>query len=224
MPPTFPSAKHTIARARADPPALARVPSRSRRTLTSLAAFGGVGAIAFVVDVGVYNLVRSTILTGSPIWSKVVSVTVATVVAWIGNRTLTFRASRGEHVGREAALFALMNVGGLLIAAGCLFVSHYVLGLTSGFADNVSGNVVGLALGTSFRYVGYRFVVFRPAPSAPTAQEGRVTAESRRSGETTHPGPEPLRTTARTPASPRRGDRHHGTPDPVHRTHLGGTR
>lgn len=41
---------------------------RSRRTLTSLAAFGGVGPIAFVVDVDVdvYTLVRSTILTAPP--------------------------------------------------------------------------------------------------------------------------------------------------------------
>jgi putative flippase GtrA len=130
--------------------------------VTSLAAFGSVGAIAFVVDLGVYNLVRSTILADSPIWSKVVSVSTATVVAWIGNRTLAFRGSRRGNVAREAMLFALMNVGGLLIAAGCLFTSHYLLGLTSQLADNISGNGVGLVLGTAFRYLGYRFVVFRP--------------------------------------------------------------
>lgn len=145
--------------------AMARVLMRWKATIASLATFGGVGAIAFVVDIGVYNLLRSTVLEGSPIWSKVASVAVATVVAWIGNRLLTFRATRGGNVVREAALFAVMNVGGLLIAAACLFISHYVLGFTSQLADNISGNGVGLVLGTAFRYLGYRFVVFRPARS-----------------------------------------------------------
>lgn len=148
---------------------------RSRRTLTSLVAFGGVGAVAFVVDVGVYNLVRSTVLADSPIWSKVVSVAVATVVAFIGNRTLAFRGSRRAGVAREAVLFGLTNVGGLLIAAACLFVSHYLLGFTSQLADNISGNGVGLVLGTAFRYLGYRFVVFRPDRDLPAPHDGTHT-------------------------------------------------
>lgn len=136
----------------------------SRATLRSLVAFGGVGAIAFVVDVGVYNLLRATALEGSPIWSKVASVTVATTVAWLGNRTLAFRDRRGGPVAREALLFAVTNVVGLLVSAACLFVSHYVLGFTSQLADNIAGNVVGVGLGTVVRYLGYRAVVFRGTP------------------------------------------------------------
>ncbi|GIG36491.1 GtrA family protein [Cellulomonas pakistanensis] len=127
-------------------------------------AFGGVGAVAFVVDVGVYNLLRATVLEESPIWSKVASVTVATTVAWLGNRTLAFRDRRGGPVAHEALLFAATNVVGLLASAACLFVSHYVLGLTSQLADNVAGNVVGVGLGTVVRYVGYRAIVFRGPP------------------------------------------------------------
>ena len=43
-------------------------------------------------------------------------------------------------------------------------VSHYVLGLRSAVADNVSANVVGVGLGTAFRFVAYRFWVFRSPP------------------------------------------------------------
>jgi putative flippase GtrA len=125
-------------------------------------SFGAVGGMAFVVDIGVYNLMRSTVLEDSPIWSKVVSVAVATVAAWLGNRYLTFRGqrARGATAWREGALFAAMNVVGLLIAAACLVVSHYVLGFTSQLADNISGNVVGLVLGTVFRFLAYRHFVF----------------------------------------------------------------
>ena len=50
----------------------------------------------------------------------------------------------------------------MLIALGCLAFSRYTRGLTSQFADTVSANVVGLILGTAFRYVMYRYVVFSP--------------------------------------------------------------
>ncbi len=128
---------------------------------TRLGAFGVVGGLAFLIDLGVYNLVRLTVLDGSPIWSKVVSVAVATAFAWWGNRTLTFRATRGRPSHHEFVLFVLANVIGLLIAAACLFVSHYVLGLRSPLADNISGNVVGLVLGTLFRFYAYDRFVFR---------------------------------------------------------------
>lgn len=139
-----------------------------RRLLPELGSFGAVGAIAFVVDVGVFNLLRITLLPDSPITAKIASVAVATLVAWIGHRSLTFRG-RGTHpVPREAVLFAGTNLVGMGIAAGCLGFSHYVLGLTSPLADNIAANVVGLALGTAFRYIVYRTIVFRtPAGANP---------------------------------------------------------
>ncbi|RMI06655.1 GtrA family protein [Cellulomonas triticagri] len=168
-----------------------RRPARTGRTgsgttIRSLAAFGGVGALAFVVDVGVYNLLRATVLDTSPIWSKVASVAVATTVAWLGNRTWAFRDRRGGPVAREAVLFAAMNVLGLLVSAACLWVSHYLLGFTSQLADNVAGNVVGVGLGTVVRYLGYRFVVFRTP--VPTPQTG-TNAANRPSGHDSAPNP-----------------------------------
>ena len=59
-----------------------------------------------------------------------------------------------------AAVTALVNAGGMLIAVGSLGVSHYVLGFTSPLADNISANGVGLVLGTAFRYFCYRYLVF----------------------------------------------------------------
>ncbi|MBD8610683.1 GtrA family protein [Frigoribacterium sp. CFBP 13729] len=144
-------------------PARAAVSVRVASRLRELATFGLVGGIAFVVDVGVYNLLRVTLLDDKPIGAKVISVIVATAVAWLGNRYLTFRADRGRAVLREAVVFGLVNVGGLAIASLCLFVSHYVLGHTSQLADNIAANGVGLVLGTAFRYVAYRWFVFAPA-------------------------------------------------------------
>ncbi|MTE24492.1 GtrA family protein [Microbacterium sp. ZXX196] len=93
------------------------------RLFGQLAGFGVVGGVTFVIDLGVYNVVRATVLHDSPIWSMVVSVTVATIAAWLGNRYLTFRRERSRGAFREGLLFAIVNVVGLLVAAGCLFVS-----------------------------------------------------------------------------------------------------
>jgi putative flippase GtrA len=147
------------------------VPAARGRTFRQLVSFAGVGGLSFLVDFAVYNALRLTILDDKPIGAKIVSVTVATIVAWLGNRYLTFRdhrtASRRETL-REGLLFAAMNLVGLGIATGCLVVSHYVLGFTSTLADNVAGNGIGLVLGTIFRFVAYKAFVFR-SKEAPAA-------------------------------------------------------
>ena len=50
-----------------------------------LMKFGVVGGVAFVVDVGLFNLLLH--LTDKPLTSKAVSTIVATTVAYAGNRT-----------------------------------------------------------------------------------------------------------------------------------------
>lgn len=140
-----------------------------------LAKFGIVGVIAFVVDVGGYNFlvfgphIRSMlgheatvgVMHDIPLRAKILSVSVATLVSWLGNRYWTFRHRRRPAVAHELALFVLFNVVGMVIAVACLGFSRYALGLHSQLADNISGNGVGLVLGTLFRFWTYRTIVFR---------------------------------------------------------------
>ncbi len=123
-----------------------------------LMKFGVVGAVAFVVDVGLFNVILH--LTDKPLTSKTVAVVAATTVAYAGNRHWTFRGRARKGLGREYTLFFLLNGIGLAIALACLAVSHYVLGFTSLLADNIAANVVGLGLGTVFRFLSYRRWVF----------------------------------------------------------------
>ncbi|WP_461142695.1 GtrA family protein [Spelaeicoccus albus] len=140
--------------------------------VTELAKFGTVGSIAFLVDIGVYNALRFTVMEAHPIGAKVVSVFVATVFSWIGSRHWTFKHKTTRPPAREFVWFATINAGGLLIAAVCLYVSHYVLGFTSKLDDNISGNVIGLILGTAFRYLMYKFLLYRmPARRIASSEE-----------------------------------------------------
>jgi putative flippase GtrA len=148
------------------PSLFARVHASVDVLYREIVKFGAVGAVAFVVDIGVFNLMRAGVIGGAhglaekPLTAKTISVLAATIVAWIGNRYWTFRHRRRASPRREFALFLVMNVGGLGIALACLAFSHYVLGLTSTLADNVAGNVIGLGLGTLFRFWAYKQFVF----------------------------------------------------------------
>lgn len=138
-----------------------------------LMKFGVVGSVSFLVDVGIFNLLLQ--LTDKPLTSKTLSTVAATTVAYAGNRSWTFRRRSRSGVRREYSLFFLLNGVGLLIALTCLAVSHYVLGFTSTLADNIAANVVGLALGTTFRFWSYRRFVF-PALRTGEADEAIAAA------------------------------------------------
>jgi putative flippase GtrA len=139
---------------------------RSRGLLEEMAKFGVVGAIAYVVDVAVFNALRydgdlwSGPLSHKPITCKVISVLVATAVTYVGNRSWTWRDRPRRRVRRQLVVFLALNGVGMLIAVGCLAVSHYLMGYTGALADNISANGVGLVLGTAFRFWAYRRWVF----------------------------------------------------------------
>jgi len=127
--------------------------------------FGVVGLICFVIDVGIFNLLRSGVFGShhffaGPVGAKIVSAVVSTVIAWLANRFWTFRHRRRSDVGFEFLEFGAVGAIGIGIGVACVAVSHYVLGFTSLLADNISANVVGLILGTMFRFLMYRYWVF----------------------------------------------------------------
>ena len=124
------------------------------------------GGIAYLADLVIFNVLLFS-GTGS-VWSKVVSSVVAIAVAFVGSRYYTWRDRRSEHPGREYAMFVLLSV----VAAGlqllCLTITHYGFGWTSPLADNLSGNVVGMAIAMVFRFLTFRSLVFPDRSTAST--------------------------------------------------------
>jgi putative flippase GtrA len=128
--------------------------------------FGVVGAVSFVIDLGGYNLLvfgphlqGMLDVHGKPLTARVISATVATLVAWVGNRQWTFRHRRNRQATHELALFVVFNIVAMVIAVACLGVSRYGLDLHTQLADNVT-NIIGIGLGTLFRFWSYRRFVF----------------------------------------------------------------
>jgi putative flippase GtrA len=130
-----------------------------------LSKFGVVGVIAFAVDVAVSNLLLK--VTG-PFIAATISMTIAATVAFIGNRFWTWRDRERSGLRREYTLYFGFNLVGLLIGLACVWVSWSLLGhwwpdvFHTRLSYNIAKNLVGMALGTLFRFWSYRRFVFAP--------------------------------------------------------------
>jgi putative flippase GtrA len=147
-----------------------------RRLIAQLASFGIVGAVGFTVDLGVFNLLRFTVLSpdhvhSGPFWAKVISTVLAIGVNWVGNRYWTFRQQRRAVATREGIEFLVVSLGGMVISLIVLWISHYALGFHSALADNISGNGIGLFLGTVFRFWLYKVWVYHPSRTGAVEQD-----------------------------------------------------
>ena len=156
------------------------MPQITRPWLRDLIRFGMVGGLGFLVDVGLFNLLRVTVLSGdqhgAPLIAKSIALVAAIAVNWAGNRWWAFRDRRGERVGREALSFLALGIASSLVSLVCLWLSHYALGLTSPLADNISANVVGVAIGSAIRFFVIRAVIFaRPRRLLVTSTEAAAT-------------------------------------------------
>lgn len=136
---------------------------KARLIYREAAKFGAVGLMALVIDVGIFNILMYAgggVLNDRPLTAKVVSVVIATTFSYFANRFWTFKHRGRTSYAREYVLFFVLNAVGMGIALACLWFSHYALGFTNAIADNLSANVIGLALGTIFRFWSYRKWVF----------------------------------------------------------------
>ncbi|WP_309095323.1 GtrA family protein [Streptomyces sp.] len=152
-------------------PVLASVTLRARDAVRGVwreaARFGVVGALAFVVDNGGYNLLvfglpggaQGGVMRAAPVQASVLATGAAALFSWVGNRYWTYRHQHREKVTHELVLFLVANGVGLVITAGTVFASRQLLGLDSALSDNTA-RILGWVLATLFRFYAYRRYVF----------------------------------------------------------------
>ncbi|WES66210.1 GtrA family protein [Microbacter sp. GSS18] len=148
--------------------------SLGRRT-KEVAAFLVVGLVAFFVDAAVYNILvfwvtGQGVLYDYPLTAKIISIAVASVATYIGNRFWTFGSRHLPHRWSRYVLFVVFNVTAILLQLGCLAFSRYVLGLEGPVPDNISGTFIGQIVATVFRFATYDRFVFRPEPEPAQAE------------------------------------------------------
>lgn len=159
---------------------MARRPSSKLLQLIADAVrFGMVGGVCYVLDVALFNVLRVSPagFFSEPLVAKTMGVALATIAAWLGTRYWTFRRNLRQDAGREFVEFVVVAGAGYAANLLVLYVSHYVLGFQSLLADNISGNVIGAALGAVVRFLLYRAWVYHPnraaAQQEPAERTGR---------------------------------------------------
>jgi putative flippase GtrA len=143
------------------PSLLERLRGSWRVLLKEVAAFGVIGAIGLVIDIGVFNLLLHQNI--GVLTSKGVSTVLATTFAYVGNRQWSFSHRARTGLARETSYFFGINlitlVGSELVLGLFAYPLHYR-------HDHWVMNFVNLAtigLGTVFRFWAYkRFVFLHP--------------------------------------------------------------
>jgi putative flippase GtrA len=126
-----------------------------------LTKFGTIGAAAFVIDTGLYNLFLLVVDLG-PLTSKVFATVVSASFAYVGNRFWTFRHREQSGLRREYFLFFLLNGIALLFGVLVIGFTTYTLKMDDPVSANIA-NIIGVGLGTLFRFWSYKKWVFLEA-------------------------------------------------------------
>jgi putative flippase GtrA len=134
---------------------------RFRQLIHEGAKFGVVGGIGFLV---------------TEVGTNLVATLAATVVTYFGSRYWTFRHRERGGTGRETVLFVVLNTVGLGIQLACIGFTNYALGLTDRFSSNVA-LLLGICLGTLFRFWSYRKWVWIAAAPGPAPDPAEFAAE-----------------------------------------------
>jgi len=158
---------------------------RFRQLIHEGAKFGVVGIIGVVITEGGTNLLKSG-TSMSWLEATTIATIVATSFAYVASRYWTFRHRERTTVQRETIMFFVFNGIGLLIQLACVGFVVHVLG-EQGQVPASIGLLVGIVLGTIFRWFSYRKWVWAdkredapvghesldpvlaPVPSRPTA-------------------------------------------------------
>ncbi|HUY44855.1 MAG TPA: GtrA family protein [Streptosporangiaceae bacterium] len=152
--------------------------TRFRQLIHEGAKFGVVGLIGVAISFGGATVLRFDVGLGK-YTSVTVATGVATLVAFIGNRYWTFRHRERVGTARETVMFFALNGVGLIIQYACIGIAQDALGLPGTLSYNIA-NLIGIALGTLFRFWAYRKWVWASLMGEPQLRLPR--AGSRRYG------------------------------------------
>jgi putative flippase GtrA len=142
-----------------------RVSATVRAAINEVAKFGTVGAVNYVIDVGLFNLLILSALEDKPLTAKGLSTAVAATSSYFMNRHWTWRDRARSGLAREYTLFIALSAVALLITVGCLAFGEYVLHQQSWLARNIWGNVVGVGAAMCWRFWTFkRWVFLEPEP------------------------------------------------------------
>ena len=144
---------------------------RSQTTYRLSFSLDVVGAVCFVLDLAVFQLLYAEFGVGA-VSAKLGAAAVSTTGAFLGHRFWSFSHRSHTQLHRDYVRFAVVNVGTLFLSLGVVALVRYPLGQDSALVLQAA-NVASIALGTAIRFLAYRSWVFpaRAVSPEPIAAE-----------------------------------------------------
>ena len=159
-------------------------PPRWRLLAKELGAFGVVGGLSFVIDVGLFHVLYAYGGLGA-VTAKLLATVVAMTVAFAGHRYWSFSHRARSGLRGEYLRFAVINGATLLLGVLTIAVVRHPLGQESPVVLQLA-NIGSIVVGTVIRYVCYRAWVFPAAdqdaypPALPLEDRAPTVAEAAR--------------------------------------------
>ncbi|GAB2702539.1 GtrA family protein [Nocardia thraciensis] len=133
-----------------------------------LIKFAIVGATTFVIDSGIFYILKLTVLSPKPVTAKIISGVIAVIASYILNREWSFKGRGGREKHHEALLFFAVSGIGVVLSFLPLWASRYVLHLqvphisltVENITDFISAFIIGNLLQMMFRFWAMRRWVF----------------------------------------------------------------
>ncbi|MGY2084914.1 GtrA family protein [Blastococcus sp. SYSU DS0539] len=148
-----------------------------RRLVRELGAFGVVGSVCFLVDLGLFQLLYASVGLGA-VTSKLMASLVSTTLAFLGHRFWSFSRRARTGLRREYSLFILINGATLLLSLAIVAFVRYPLGQESALVLQAA-NIVSIVAGTAIRWLTYRWWVFPAHATAPPRDPVLTSAPGR---------------------------------------------
>src|SRR3712207_3345522 len=154
-----------------------------RLVLKELSAFGVVGGVCFLIDVGLFQVLYAHVGLGA-VTAKFLSTVVSMTVAYVGHRYWSFSHRARTGVRREYLLFAVIN-GGPLLPGRAFVVFVRSRWAREGALFCQAATLASIFLATLIRYFSYRrwvspapdWALPRPAAPAPGTSPRSTLAE-----------------------------------------------
>lgn len=140
------------------PTAQSRLADTWRLLVKELSAFGIVGGLCFLLDIGLFQVLYAHAEVGA-VTARLISSLVSVTVGYFAHRYWSFSHRARTSMKREYTLFAAVNGLTLLLSLAVVWVVRYPLGQQSAFVLQVA-NIGSIGVGTIVRYLSYRKWVF----------------------------------------------------------------
>lgn len=148
-----------------------RVRDSWRILLKEVSAFGAIGIIGIVIQLGIFNLLHDI----GALKANTVAMVVATTFAYVGNRYLSFSHRARTGLRREASWFFGINAVTYVVAQLILAIA-YLFGQQQDRLVTTVLNLVGIGVGTIIRFWAYKRFVFLH-PDRVSVATGEVDAD-----------------------------------------------